>query len=67
MEKIIDDYNLTKEQTEAIAEQIAGFFFGFWKNKSNEINIADNTRNGKAIVSESGLLRNFPEQTETMT
>ena len=66
MEKI-SNYNLTKEQTEAIAEQLAGFFFGFWKNKSNEISIADNTRNGKAIVSEAGLLRNFPDQPEAMT
>lgn len=27
------DYNLTKKQKEAIAEQLADFFFDFWNNK----------------------------------
>jgi len=27
-------YNLTKKQKEAIAEQIAGFFFDFWQNRN---------------------------------
>lgn len=66
MEKIFN-YNLTKEQTEAIAEELAGFFYGFWKNRSSEESLTTNKRNGKAIVSEAGLLRNFPDRPEAMT
>ena len=31
-------YNLTKQQKEAIAEQIAGFFFDFWQNRNCNVN-----------------------------
>lgn len=58
---------LTEKQKEAIAEQLAEFFFGFWENRNRKTEIINNKRNSKAIVSESGLLRNFPDQTEAMT
>jgi hypothetical protein len=60
------EMNLTKEQAEAISEELARFFYDYWKNKSGK-NLTVNKSNGKAIVSEVGLLRNFPNQTEAMT
>lgn len=59
---------LNKKQKEVIAEQLADFFFDFWMNKTNKKNkrVIIN-RNGKAVVSDLGLLRNFPEDSETTT
>lgn len=58
---------LTKKQKEAIAEQLAGFFFGFWQNKTNEKSPNIISSNSKAVALDSGLLRNFPEKSKTTT
>ena len=55
------DYNLTRKQKEAIAEQLAGFFFDFWTRKRDGKNNTTINRNGQAVAPGSGLLRNFPE------
>jgi len=60
-------YNLTPRQKDAIAEQLAAFFFGYWDKKQNTPNNQLTARNGQVIVSDPGLLRNFPGDTETMT
>lgn len=57
-------YNLTKNQKDAIAEQIAGFFFGFWESRQNNSGKQLTKRNGKAVTLDSGLLRNFPEKSK---
>lgn len=56
---------LTKKEKEAIAEQLASFFFGYWEARSNSVE-TNGTRKGEAIVLDSGLLRNFPEPPKTM-
>lgn len=58
---------LTKRQKEAIAEQLAGFFFGFWQDKTNEKSSNTINSNGQAVALDSGLLRNFPEKSKTTT
>jgi hypothetical protein len=57
------DYNLSKKQKEAIAEQLASFFFDFWNNR----NIKPTNRSSKAVALDSGLLRNFPEPPKATT
>jgi hypothetical protein len=58
---------LAKQQKEAIAEQLATFFFDFWTNRQNEMDKKINNRNSKAVALGSGLLRNFPETPKATT
>jgi hypothetical protein len=61
------DCKLTKKQKEAIAEQLASFFFDFWTNRQNKTDEKITNRNSKAVALGSGLLRNFPETPKATT
>lgn len=61
------DFKLTKTQKEAIAEQLATFFFDFWTNRQNKADKKITNRNSKAVALGSGLLRNFPEDPQATT
>jgi hypothetical protein len=65
--KKVKDQNLTPQQKEAIAEQLADFFFDFWTNRQNKSDNKKINRNGQAVASGSGLLRNFPENPKATT
>jgi len=57
---------ITRKEKEAIAEQLAGFFFGYWKNRSTRISANSVRRKSEAIVLASGLSRNFPDKPKAM-
>lgn len=50
---------LTKKEKEAIAEQLASFFFGYW-NGRYATQQQKPKRKGQIVASELGLLRSFP-------
>lgn len=57
------EIKLTKSQKEAIAEQLANFFFDFWQNKQSN----PSNRRNKAVAVGSGLLRNYPKKPKATT
>ncbi|MFZ1720371.1 MAG: hypothetical protein WAU28_03385 [Candidatus Moraniibacteriota bacterium] len=57
---------LTKTEKEAIAEQVASFFFGYWEARSNSPETNSVERKSEAIVLASGLSRNFPDNPKTV-
>lgn len=46
---------LTEKQKEAIAEQLAEFFFGFWENRQKISNTQSVKSSGEAIALEPGF------------
>jgi len=59
--------SISQKQKEAIAEQLADFFFEFWQNRQSKPNKKITSRNSKAVALGSGLLRNFPENPKATT
>jgi hypothetical protein len=62
-----DTHKLTGARKEAIAEQLASFFFDFWTNRQNKTDEIITNRSSKAVALGSGLLRNFPETPKATT
>lgn len=52
---------LSREYKEAIAEQLANFFFDYWQNKKLDTNVNLINKNSEAIALSSGSSGDFPE------
>lgn len=60
------NHQLSQEAKEALAKQLAGFFFGYWNGRYSTTQ-QKSKRKGEVVASELGLPRSFPSASKATT